>query len=182
MLPLNRDHMAARSCILIIRWPCKDSGRNSDAGQPLSHRPCDSLRQCAALQKSHPLFPLFSLVTFKTVLQTLKRKGRRNPDTYQDFCFESRVFPAGTAGQAQPLSVPGCNCWGAWGTVLVPGTQRFVDSTIKCYGILICSLLIFHFLNFWHSYAVLLKRLPGVMNIFLELKVWLAKHFPSISS
>lgn len=146
------------------------------------------LCQCAALQKPPPLFQLFSLVTFKAVLPTLKRRGRRNPDTYQDFCFESRVFPAvirlgqWDAEETQPLSVPGSSCWGAWGTVLVPGTQSFVDSTIKCYGILICSLLIFHFLNFWHSDAILSKRLPGDMNTFLKLKVWLPKHFLRISS
>lgn len=86
------------------------------------------------------------------------------------------------AEEIQPPSVPCCSCWGAWGTVLVPGTQHFVDSTIKCYGILICSLLIFHFLNFWHSDAILSKTLPGDMNTFLELKVWLTKLFPRISS
>lgn len=125
---------------------------------------------------------------FKTVLQTFKKEGSRNPDVYQDFCFESRGLPAviwlgqWDTEETQPFSVLGCGCWSAWGTVLVPGTQRFVDSTIKCYGILICSLLIFPFLDFWHSDAILLKRLPGDMNTFLELEVWLAKHFPRISS
>lgn len=149
---------------------------------------CFPLCQCAALQKPHPLFHLFSLITFRTVLQTFKRKGRRNSDVYQDFCFESLVFPAviwlgqGDTEETQSLSVLGRGCWGAWGTVLVPGTRSFVDSTIKCNGILICSLFMFHFHNFWHSDAILLKRLPEDVNTFLELEMWLAKHFPSISS
>lgn len=57
----------------------------------------------------------------------------------------------GTAGRWEVSAVPGSSCWGAWGTAFVPGMPRFVDSTIKCYRILICYLLIFHFLCFWHS-------------------------------
>lgn len=118
----------------------------------------------------------------------IKKERKENPWHVPGFLHWVSCVPschsAGTvgAGETQPLSVRGCSCWGAWGTVLVPGTQRFVDSTIKCYGILICSLVIFHFLNFWHSDAILLKRLPGDINTFLELKMWLAKNFPRISS
>lgn len=55
MLPLNRDPMAVIcSCILISRSACKDTcGGNSDAGQPLSHQPCDSLSANVLLCRSH---------------------------------------------------------------------------------------------------------------------------------
>lgn len=94
----------------------------------------------------------------------------------------SSCHSAGTEGLWGVSEVPGSGCWGAWGTAFVPRTPRFVDSTIKCYGILICYLLIFHFLRFWHSDPILMKRLPWDMNTLLELKVGLAKHFPRISS
>lgn len=117
---------------------------------------------------------------------SIKKERNKKPWRVPWFLLWLSAVPScrstGTEGHWGVSAVPGSSCWGAWGTASTLGTPHFVDSTIKCYGILICYLLIFHFLHFWHSDPILMKRLPQDMNAFLELKVGLAKHFPRMSS
>lgn len=162
--------------------------RSSDAGLQLSCHQYGSLSDNVLLCGSPIHFSVIGVLISHTGESSanIKKESNEKPCHVPGFLLWLPAVPSccstGTEGCWGVFVVLGSSFCGAWGTAFVPGTPCFVDSAIKCYGILICYLLIFHFLQFWHADLILMKRLPWDMNTFLELRVGLSKHFPRISS